>query len=65
MTEPGVLDDNFMTVDQVAEVFQVTPYTVRVWCKAKKIRAAKIGKQWRIQRSAVQAFAQKQFGDNE
>lgn len=63
MTEPDVLDV-FMTVDQVAEVFQVTPYTVRVWCKTKKIRAVKIGKQWRIQRSDVQTFAQAQYGDD-
>jgi len=67
-TEPIIIvsaDDPFMTVPQVAKIFAVTPYTVRGWCKDGKVRGVKVGKQWRIQASTVQAFAQKMYGDSE
>lgn len=57
-------DDRFMTVEEVAEIFAVQPYTVRGWCKDGKIKAIKIGKQWRIQQSVMQDYAQGKYGDN-
>jgi excisionase family DNA binding protein len=38
----------FLTVPQAAEQLQVTPDTVRDWCRNGSIPATKVGKEWRI-----------------
>ncbi|MHB0978876.1 MAG: helix-turn-helix domain-containing protein [Thermoleophilia bacterium] len=44
------------TVNQVAEMLQTAPLTIRRYLKAGKIRGFKVGKDWRITESDLQAF---------
>jgi excisionase family DNA binding protein len=37
-----------LTIDDVADLFQVSPKTVRRWIQAEELVAAKLGNQWRI-----------------
>jgi excisionase family DNA binding protein len=57
--------ERFLTVGEVAEIFNVTDYTVRVWLKSGKLNGFKpAGQQWRITQSEVVAFANKQYGES-
>lgn len=55
--------DPFLTIGQVANIFQVKDYTVREWCKSGEIRATKIGGQWRIRQSDMEAYVNKKYGE--
>ena len=46
----------YITIDEVAELFQVNPETVRRWSISGKIPAAKIGDVWRYRRSDLESF---------
>ena len=59
------LDDPFLTVKQVAEIFNMKPYAIRVWLKEGKLKGVKFDAQWRIQKSVVVQFAQAAYGDGE
>lgn len=61
-------DDPFMTPAQIAVLFAVKTYTVRQWIRDEKFDATKIQKlngRIKVRRSAVQQFAQDQFGSDE
>ena len=58
------LDDKFLTPKEVADIFGVRTYAVREWLKTGKIKGVKIESQWRIQKSVVQAYAQKKYGES-
>jgi len=45
-----------LTTRQVADQFQVSDATVHRWIKQGKLRAAKVGKSWRIDQKDVDAF---------
>lgn len=42
-----------LTVAEVAAYLKVSKVTVRRWCISKKIPAFKIGREWRIERKAL------------
>jgi excisionase family DNA binding protein len=46
----------FFTVDQVANVMQMTPRTIRNFIKSGKLRAAKFGGEWRIRKDDLNVF---------
>lgn len=48
--------EKLYTVDETAEILQVTANTVRRNIRQKRIRASKIGKSYRIKESDLQAF---------
>jgi excisionase family DNA binding protein len=50
------MEDELLTVEQVAEILKVTPYTVRRFLREKKIIGVKVGRPWRIRRSALRQF---------
>jgi excisionase family DNA binding protein len=50
------------TVTEVAEVFQVSEYTVREWCKNGTLDAVKPGKSWRVPESEVTRLAHERYG---
>ena len=54
-----------LSVRETAEVFNVSEYTVREWCRTGILEANKpVGtKSWRIPRESVEKLAQIQFGD--
>ena len=45
-----------LTVEQVAEYLQVSPYTVRAWIRQGKIPGRKIGRVYRVLDSDVEAL---------
>ena len=45
-----------LTIDDVAELFQVSAKTVRRWISAGDLPAAKLGNQWRIAASDTKRF---------
>jgi excisionase family DNA binding protein len=42
------------TVDEVAKVLRLHPYTVRRLCREKRVPAFKFGGQWRFEKTAIQ-----------
>ena len=52
----------FYTVRQVAEIFKVTPVTVRNWISEGKLDYIKINTRFRITRASVLKLAQFKFG---
>jgi excisionase family DNA binding protein len=51
------------TIKEVATIFQVTPWTVREWCKTGKIGAVRLDKGWRIPHSALEKYANERYGE--
>lgn len=43
-----VVDERYYTTEEVAELLQVTPWTVTQWLKAGKLRGVQPGNHWRI-----------------
>ena len=51
-----MLSKPLMTVHEVAEALKVTEATVRTWIRERKLRAMKVGKDWRVSVADVEAF---------
>ena len=43
-----------LKVKEVAEVLRVTPKTIRTWCREGKMRAIRIGKEYKILRDDLE-----------
>jgi excisionase family DNA binding protein len=52
-------DDELLTAAEVAEYLGVEPVTVYRWCRSGRLPAMKLGKEWRIRRSALKNFLQR------
>lgn len=50
--------DDFYTIRQVCDMFQVKPETVRYWIADKKIDAQKVGHNWRVSRASIVTFVE-------
>lgn len=48
--------DEFLTIEQVAKLLQVSKMTIYRYIKAKKLKAYKIGKEFRIEKSNIDNF---------
>ena len=48
---PG--EDPWLTVQQVGAELKIHPATVRVWIKDGRLRAVRVGREWRVRRSEV------------
>lgn len=46
--------DDILTVQEVADYLRVSRTSIWRWCQEGRIRAFKLGRTWRIQRSEVQ-----------
>ena len=46
------------TLEELAEILQVTRRTLYNWIKDKKLKAFKVGKSWRVTREALAEFTQ-------
>lgn len=59
------MTDRLLKTRDVAEMFSVTPETIRDWIEQKKLRAVKIGNghYWRVPESAARELAQQMYGD--
>ena len=45
-----------MTVREVAEMLKVKETTVRTWIRERKLRAVKVGKDWRVAVVDLESF---------
>jgi excisionase family DNA binding protein len=61
----SLLDEDWLTVEQVAEKLKVNEETVRRWIRAKKLQVLDLGGQragYRIRRKDAEAFLRDRFG---
>ena len=56
MGDGGGSDDELLSAAAVAQHLGVEPVTVYRWCRQGRLTCLKPGKEWRIRRSAVEAF---------
>jgi excisionase family DNA binding protein len=47
------LENDIMTLEEVAAYLKLKPQTIYTWAQEKKIPAAKLGKEWRFKRSII------------
>lgn len=52
----NAMEDTILTVDQVAKILQVHPFTVLKFIKQGRLKAAKLGRVYRLRRSDVEVF---------
>lgn len=56
-TSSPMLSDSLLSVDQVAQILNLHVRTVRSYVRDQRLRATRIGKQYRIALSDLEAFA--------
>jgi len=47
----------YLSVKEVAQLFRVSPKTVRRWITARTLPATRLGRDWRIARADLKALA--------
>ncbi len=47
------VDNDIMTLEEVASYLRLKPQTIYTWAQDKKIPAAKLGEEWRFKKSIV------------
>lgn len=52
-TKPVPGEDPWLTVHQVAAELKIHPATVRSWINDGRLRAVRVGREWRVRRSEV------------
>lgn len=59
------MNEKLYTVREVANLFEVTSGTIRVWLRDGTLRGVKIGKghYWRVPASAIEELATSRWGD--
>ena len=50
------MNDEIMTIEEVAAYLRLKPQTIYTWAHEKKIPAAKIGRDWRFKKSMIDAW---------
>jgi excisionase family DNA binding protein len=50
------MNDDILTVDQVARILHLHPKTIRGFIREGKLKAKKLGKGWRIYKSDIESF---------
>lgn len=55
-----VIIDKLLTPEEVAEILQVTPKTIRQYITKGMLTAAKLGNVWRIDESDLKIFIEQQ-----
>lgn len=56
---------DILTVNQVAELMQISPYTVTSAIRKKALVAYRVGKFWRIEKKAVEKWAKRNTAETE
>ena len=57
--------EEYLTVDDVAELLQISDQTVYAHLRSGALPGRKIGRQWRVPRSAVEAMFKEQTDDDQ
>lgn len=55
-------NDRYLKISSVAEMFDVSAYTVREWLKSGKIQGVKLNGRWRILKSEAVKLANTEYG---
>jgi excisionase family DNA binding protein len=53
----SIWERTYVTPDEVAQRFRVTPRTVRRWVTGGELEAIRVGRQWRIPVDALERWA--------
>lgn len=48
--------DRLLTPEEAAEIFAVSPKSIREWLRQGKLKGTKVGRLWRIKKSDLEAF---------
>jgi excisionase family DNA binding protein len=56
-----ILDNEILTIEEVAAYLRLTPQTIYKWAQEKRIPAAKLGKEWRFRRSIIDQWLDEQI----
>jgi excisionase family DNA binding protein len=54
------LDAQFLTVEQVSKILQLHPFTILKYIKQGKLNGVKLGRRYRIKKSDVEDFLERQ-----
>lgn len=58
-----MIDNEIMTLEEVAAYLRLKPQTIYTWAQEKKIPAAKLGKEWRFKKSIIEQWFLKHIDD--
>ena len=58
--KPKPAEPAFLNVEDVSEILSHTEWTIRKWCREKKIRSVKIGKRILLKREWIDEFIKKE-----
>lgn len=53
----------WLTVEEVAEMLRLNTVTIYRWLRNNKLRGIKLGKEWRIKESDLEAFLESHYND--
>ena len=59
------MSSEWMTVEEIAQDLRVKESTVREWIRQKRLKAAKIGRDYRIKREDYQKFINESYNTHE
>jgi excisionase family DNA binding protein len=54
-------EDEILTIEDVAKYLKLKPQTIYKWAQEGKIPAAKLGKEWRFRRTAIDKWLDAAF----
>lgn len=58
-------DHDILTIEEVATYLRLKPQTIYKWAQAKRIPAAKLGKEWRFRKTIIDRWLDEQMlGDD-
>jgi len=60
----AVMSSEWMTTEEIANILRVKESTVREWIRQKRLKAAKIGRDYRISREDYQKFIAESYSDD-
>ncbi|HYT71062.1 MAG TPA: helix-turn-helix domain-containing protein [Gemmatimonadales bacterium] len=60
-----LLDNEILTIEEVARYLRLTPQTIYKWAQEKRIPAAKLGKEWRFRKSIIDQWLDEQILSSE
>jgi excisionase family DNA binding protein len=60
-----LLDNDILTIEEVAAYLRLTPQTIYKWAQEKRIPAAKLGKEWRFRKSIIDHWLDEQILSSE
>ena len=59
------MSSEWMTVEEIAQELRVKESTVREWIRQKRLKAAKIGRDYRIKKEDYQKFINESYNTDE